>query len=90
MNLASIDNIIRGARLHTSSNDSSYQNFLDRLVLPGMVFELSGPYDGPVSWSIGPGLVCVPMSRMKPGVGKNKMVDSILVRQVSLMVFISK
>ncbi|CAH8656767.1 unnamed protein product [Schistosoma guineensis] len=87
MNLASIDNIIRGARLQTSSNDSSYQNFLDRLVLPGMVFELSGPYDGPVSWSIGPGLVCVPMSRMKPGVGKNKMVDSILVRQFGILKF---
>ncbi|CAH8587943.1 unnamed protein product [Schistosoma turkestanicum] len=86
MSLASIDNIIRGARLQTPSNDSSYQNFVDRLVLPGMVLELSEPSDGPVSWSIGPGLVCVPVSRMKNGVGK-KLVDSILVRQFGILKF---
>nr|AAW27580.1 SJCHGC05501 protein [Schistosoma japonicum] len=87
---ASIDSILRGARLQTSSNDSSYRNFVDRLVLPGMILELSGASDGPVSWSVGPGLVCVPTSRMKSGVGKNKLVDSVLVRQFGILKFKSK
>ncbi|CAH8467412.1 unnamed protein product [Heterobilharzia americana] len=90
MSLATIDNIIRGARLQSSSNDSSYQNFVDRLVIPGMVLELSGPSDKHVSWSVGPGLVCVPMSRLNNGIGKHKLMDSVLVRQFGVLKYKSK
>nr|CAH8870180.1 unnamed protein product [Trichobilharzia regenti] len=86
MTSAAVENIIHGVRLQTCSNESSYQNFVDCLVLPGMIFELTGP-DKIITWSIGPGLVYVPASRTKSAMGKRKLADSVLVKQFGVLKF---
>lgn len=72
----------------TESDDySSYERYVDRLVLPGMVLNLPRSDDF-YSWIVGPGLICVPPVCVENEKDNTHLNKHILVRQVNNFMFL--